>query len=60
MKIISCNVNGVRSALKKGLIDFVEKENHDILCLQEFKCAEADLPDNLQNLCRRFGSIARL
>lgn len=37
MKIISWNVNGIRSTLKKGFLDFVEKENPDVLCIQETK-----------------------
>ncbi len=37
MKIISWNVNGIRAVLNKGLLDFVKKENPDILCLQETK-----------------------
>lgn len=37
MKIISWNVNGIRAILKKGFLDFVKKENPDILCLQETK-----------------------
>ena len=31
MKIISWNVNGIRAALKKGFLDFVKKEDPDIL-----------------------------
>lgn len=37
MTIISWNVNGIRAVVKKGFIDFVKKENPDILCLQEIK-----------------------
>lgn len=37
MKIISWNVNGIRAVTKKGFIDFVKKENPNILCLQEIK-----------------------
>ncbi len=37
MKIISWNVNGLRSALKKGFVDFVKAVEPDILCLQETK-----------------------
>ena len=37
MKIISWNVNGIRAVMKKGFHDFVEKENPDILCVQETK-----------------------
>jgi len=36
-KFISWNVNGIRAAIKKGLLDFIEKYNPDILCLQETK-----------------------
>ena len=37
MKLISWNVNGIRAAIKKGFVDFIKKENPDILCLQETK-----------------------
>jgi exodeoxyribonuclease-3 len=37
IKIISWNVNGIRAAQKKGFNDFIEKENPDIICLQETK-----------------------
>ena len=50
MKIISCNVNGIRSAYKKGLIDFVKKEDPDIFCLQEIKAKKEDLNDELLNI----------
>lgn len=35
MKLLSWNVNGIRSALGKGFLDFVAAEAPDILCLQE-------------------------
>ena len=37
MKLISWNVNGLRSVLKKGFLDFVRKYDPDVLCLQEIK-----------------------
>ncbi len=37
MKIISYNVNGIRSAINKGLVEWLETESPDILCLQETK-----------------------
>ncbi len=37
MKIVSFNVNGFRSATKKGLQDWVFENDPDILCLQEIK-----------------------
>ena len=35
--ILSYNVNGIRSALNKGLLDFLAKANPDIICFQETK-----------------------
>lgn len=46
MKIISYNVNGIRSAISKGLPDWLSQENPDILCLQETK-AQAEQIDQL-------------
>ena len=37
MKLISWNVNGLRAAWKKGLVDFMAAEGADILCAQETK-----------------------
>lgn len=37
MKIISWNVNGIRAILKKGLLDFMTKEDADVYCFQEAK-----------------------
>jgi len=43
MKLISWNVNGIRSALRKGAADFIASENPDILCLQETKATAAEV-----------------
>lgn len=40
-KVFSWNVNGVRSALGKGLADFIAQADPDVLCLQETKCETA-------------------
>lgn len=42
MKIVSWNVNGIRSALNKGFIDFLYKEDPDIICLQETKLSSPE------------------
>ncbi|MFT7435048.1 MAG: exodeoxyribonuclease-3 [Psychromonas sp.] len=47
MKIISFNVNGIRAALKKGLLEWLEEEKPDILCLQEIKLLETELVEDL-------------
>ena len=49
MKLVSWNVNGLRSCLGKGFLDFCAFANADVICLQETKMrpeqAEFDLPD---------------
>lgn len=37
MKIVTYNVNGIRAAEKKGLVDWIKSVNADILCFQEVK-----------------------
>ncbi|GAA4830572.1 exodeoxyribonuclease III [Algivirga pacifica] len=37
MKIISYNVNGIRAAIRKGLIEWLGEEQPDIICFQEVK-----------------------
>jgi len=37
MNIISYNVNGIRAALNKGFVEWLQKENPDVLCIQETK-----------------------
>jgi len=37
MRLVSWNVNGVRAAARKGLLDWLEHERPDILCIQETK-----------------------
>ncbi|MBI1222620.1 MAG: exodeoxyribonuclease III [Bacteroidetes bacterium] len=36
-KISTYNVNGIRAALKKGLVQWMQQESPDILCVQETK-----------------------
>lgn len=40
LKLLSWNVNGLRAVLKKGFLDFLDRESPDILCLQETKAQE--------------------
>lgn len=43
MRIISYNVNGIRAAIKKGFIEWLETDPAEIICLQELKAHEADI-----------------
>jgi len=47
MRILSYNVNGVRAAIKKGLIDWLKTNPADIICLQEIKANVEDIPAHL-------------
>jgi exodeoxyribonuclease III len=37
MKLLSYNINGIRAALAKGFMHWLENVNCDIVCLQEVK-----------------------
>ena len=43
MKIISYNVNGIRAAMRKGLIDWLFSEKPDVVCLQEIKAMKEQI-----------------
>ncbi|MBQ1732943.1 MAG: endonuclease/exonuclease/phosphatase family protein, partial [Bacteroidales bacterium] len=47
MKIITFNLNGIRSAIAKGLYEWVEAQSPDVLCVQETK-AQPDQIDILK------------
>jgi exodeoxyribonuclease-3 len=42
-KIVTYNLNGIRSAMSKGLIDWIKATNPDILCFQELKAEPGQL-----------------
>lgn len=37
MRIVTYNVNGIRSAMNKGLMDWLQNVNPDVVCIQEIK-----------------------
>jgi exodeoxyribonuclease-3 len=43
MKMLSWNVNGVRAALKKGLLEWMRASRADVICLQETKAHPGDV-----------------
>jgi exodeoxyribonuclease-3 len=43
LRIITLNLNGVRSATGKGCFDWLADQDADILCVQELKAQDADL-----------------
>ena len=45
LRIISMNLNGIRSAVGKGFLDWLQRQNADIICLQELKAQPANLSE---------------
>jgi exodeoxyribonuclease-3 len=43
MRIITLNVNGIRSASRRGLFPFLARQNADVICLQETRALEQQL-----------------
>lgn len=43
MRIITANLNGIRSATNKGFLTWLQTTNADVICLQELKAQEADM-----------------
>jgi exodeoxyribonuclease-3 len=44
LKLVSWNVNGIRSNLEKGFLAFLQSENPDIIGLQEVKATLDQFP----------------
>jgi exodeoxyribonuclease-3 len=47
-KILSWNVAGLRSCIRKGFFDWLYSAKPDVLCLQETKVSESDLTDEMK------------
>jgi exodeoxyribonuclease III len=48
MKIVSCNVNGMRSVLGKGFLDFLRSEAPDVVCIQETKARREQVEEEFE------------
>jgi exodeoxyribonuclease-3 len=49
LKIISANLNGIRSAAKKGFFDWMGKQAPDFVCVQELKAQAEDMTPEFRN-----------
>ena len=56
MKLASWNVNGLRSCLGKGFLDYVRAEDPDVICLQETKLQPEQAVFDLEGYHRYFHS----
>jgi len=50
MRILSWNVNGLRAAHKKGFLDWLLNEKPDVLCIQELRAMEEQLPLDVKEI----------
>lgn len=55
MKIISLNLNGIRSAANKGLYAWLKKQDADIVCMQEIKAQVSDMTTEMLNPAGYYG-----
>ena len=47
MLILSYNVNGIRAAIKKGFVEWLQAANPDVLCIQETKAQPEQIDETL-------------
>lgn len=47
MKIITLNLNGIRSAARKGFLEWLPRQRADVICVQEIKAQAADMTEEL-------------
>lgn len=50
IRIITLNLNGIRSASRKGWLAWAAKQSADVLCVQEIKAQQADLDESMRSL----------
>lgn len=55
LRIISVNLNGIRSAANKGFYPWLQKQEADIVCMQELKAQEADMTAEMLQPERYYG-----
>ncbi len=49
-RIISWNVNGIRAAVRKGFVQVLESSNAEIFAVQESRCSESQIPEELTKI----------
>lgn len=47
LRIITINLNGIRSAARKGFFEWLVQQNADVICMQELKAQEAEMQNAL-------------
>jgi len=47
MRVISFSADGLREAAKRGFYDWLARQEADFVCIQDMRCSEYDLQDDL-------------
>jgi exodeoxyribonuclease-3 len=55
MRVITANLNGIRSAANKGFFEWLHKQHADFICVQELKAQATDLTREMLQPDRFFG-----
>jgi len=55
MKIITLNLNGIRSAAKRGMFEWLAAQDADVVCMQELKAQVGDMTRHMLNPEGYFG-----
>lgn len=55
LRVITANLNGIRSAQRKGFFDWLAAQSADFVCLQELKAQTADMTAEMLNPAGYFG-----
>jgi exodeoxyribonuclease-3 len=57
LRIITWNVNGLRAALNKGVLEWLVSQQPDVICLQEIKARPQQLADGALSLLEGYHAI---
>lgn len=60
MKIASRNVNGIRAVIGKGFYDWVKTNDRDIICIQETKAFEMQLPSDFRYYMQDYNRVRHI
>lgn len=44
MRIVSYNINGIRAAIRKGIVEWLDENDFDVVCFQETKAHQGSVP----------------
>ena len=55
LRVVTQNLNGIRSAARKGWFEWIEAQQADVVCVQELKAQDSDLDDAMRAIGKARG-----